>query len=712
MKDNHSYSGRLMKIKSRGQEKAGWFQPDQGSPFRIRARALPTVFQNLSIEGLYTTEHTFIITRYRLLASISELLPSHFASRHPTAFQRMQSHLDENIRTLIEQPELLDRWTVGDKQACDLIKNTLIVQYTVPNLLNFLQRFELSRKMLHEICELLGFTAIDLIEGQPYLLNRVPSIPFRVADMLALEAGIAANSPYRIGAAVQYVYMQYLNGGNSYINAAEFENRVNALLGKSLPKDKIRLEIERFAQEQDHELICRGNLYFDRHLYFAEIQIAQRLADLISCPTSKPGSLSSTIRSLISEGRLPDLDRDQHRGIEQFFDHPVLLVRGEAGTGKSSWIAYLLIVLQILLPGIQIKLAAPTGKAARQLEVVTGYPAQTIHSLLGKGREKNSRIWYHYKRNPLNADVLIIDEASMVNEYLWRDLLWSVERGTRLVFVGDPNQLEPIGPGRPFLDMISLGFPTVTLKRNYRNDSAILSLARAVLLGEVDYSQLEVAGIRMIPTETVEETKETIVRMYQDNAKQYPVITMYREQYSLGTDRLNEYMKQRINPVHMAEGMGAGDPVIQMTNTSRADNGEVGMIRFFNPTQSSCIFFEPDKEVLYTFPELMSEMELAYAITTAKTQGSQYEGVIIPLTDIGLEIPHRQTMWYKNSLYTALTRARKELVLIGDPHILINGARRKGLARKTMLVKRIKHVFKGTGILPDTNPPAKGMTDN
>ncbi|WP_308633944.1 AAA family ATPase [Paenibacillus silvisoli] len=697
-----------MKIRPKGQEKAGWFQPEQGPPFRIRARALPTVFHHLVIEGLLTTEHTFVIHRYRILEPLSKLIPTHFSSQHPAAVQRMHPYLDTAIQTLIDQPELLEQLTAGDKQVSDVVKNSLFEQYTVPNLLNYLQRFDLSRKMLHEICDLLGIPAIDFIEGQPYALNRVPSVPFQVADTLALEQGMAANSPLRIGAAVQFVYIQYLNGGNSYISAAEFENRVYVLLGKSLPKDKIRLAIERFAKEQDHELLCRGNLFFDRHLYFAEIQIAQRLADLISCPASKPGTVGSTIQTLIRAGKLPELDEDQQRGIEQFFEHPVLLVRGEAGTGKSSWVAYLIMVLQALLPGIQIKLAAPTGKAARQLEGMTGYPAQTIHSLLGKGREKSSRIWYHYKRNPLNADVLIIDEASMVNEYLWRDLLWSVERGTRLVFVGDPNQLEPIGPGRPFLDMISLGFPTVTLTRNYRNDSSILSLARAVLLGEVDYSQLEAAGIQTIPIETVAETKECIVRMYQDKSKQYPVITMYREQYSLGTDRLNLYMKQRINPVNLSEGMGAGDPVIQTTNTSRADNGEVGMIRSFHPSHSSRVYFEPDKEVLYTLPELMSEMELAYAITTAKTQGSQYEGVIIPLTDIGLEIPHRQSMWYKNSLYTALTRARKELVLVGDPQILIKGAQRKGMTRKTMLVKRIRHVFKGSVILAGTDALPKG----
>ncbi|AZN40348.1 AAA family ATPase [Paenibacillus albus] len=708
MKDNLVFSGRLTRIKPKGQEKEGWFEPDEGSSFRIRARALPTRFRNLRIEGRLTTEHTLVIQRYCLLEPISQLLPEHFSTRHPAAFQRMHPFFGNEIQTLIEQPELLDQLTASDKLARELVRNNLIEQYTMPNLLNYLQRFNLSRKMLHEICELLGIPAIDLIEEQPYLLNRVPSVPFQVADTLSLEKGLEANSPLRIGAAVQYVYIQYLNGGNSYISAAEFENRVYALLGKSLPKDKIRLEIERFAEEQDHELICRGNLFFDRHLYFAEIQIAQRLADLIAIPSSKPGSLSSTIQSLISAGRLPDLDEDQQRGIEQFFEHPVLLVRGEAGTGKSSWIAYLIIVLETLLPGIQIKLAAPTGKAARQLEGMTGCPAQTIHSLLGKGREKTSRIWYHFKRNPLNADVLIIDEASMVNEYLWRDLLWSVERGTRLVFVGDPNQLEPIGPGRPFLDMISLGFPTVTLKRNYRNDSTILSLARAVLQGEVGHSQLEAAGILMIPAESVAETKENIVRIYQDKAKQYPVITMYREQYSLGTDRLNVYMKQQINPLVVAEGMGLGDPVIQTINTARADNGEVGVIRSVHPSQSSRVFFEPDKEVVYTLPELVSEMELAYAITTAKTQGSQYEGVIIPLTDIGIEIPHRQSMWYKNSLYTALTRARKELILIGDPQIIIKGAERKGTTRKTMLVKRIQHVFNGSGILPGTSALPKG----
>jgi exodeoxyribonuclease V alpha subunit len=365
------------------------------------------------------------------------------------------------------------------------------------------------------------------------------------------------------------------------------------------------------------------------------------------------------------------------------------LVQGEAGTGKTSWISFLLTVLKDIAPNATVKLAAPTGKAARRITAITGHPAQTIHSLLGKGIEKNSRILYHYKKNPLDTDVLIIDEASMVNEYLWRDILWSVERGTKIVFVGDPNQLEPIGPGKPFADLIHLGFPTVTLRQNYRNDSSILALAKAIRNGEIDPVLLDKPGITFIPCETVEDAKEKLVKIYSEKQGKFPIVSMYREEFSLGIDQLNPFLKQRINPTGSEVGMGKNDPVIQICNTAKVDNGEVGIIQEFQPSRRARIIFEPAKVVDYTLEEMLENVELAYAITTTKTQGSQYEGVIIPLIDINKELAHRHSMWYKNSLYTAITRAQKELILIGDLNELLDGVKRKGVTRRTLLTHRI-----------------------
>jgi exodeoxyribonuclease V alpha subunit len=656
MRHNLVYRGMLTKVHWKDAMKEGWFQPEEGTLFRIRAKALPTACANLEIEGHFTADRIFVIKRFHL----KDPLPVLASSGTPDEF--------------------------------------LIHQYTLPNLLNYLYPYELSRITLSEICEVLGTRAIDIIETEPYELIRIPSVPFRVADTLALEKGIAPYHRKRISAAVQYVYLQYLNGGNSYISAAEMENKAYSLLGKAISRDKIRIEIERFAKERSSSLIRRGTLFFDRHLYFAEIQIAERLADLISCRSARPQDLPGIIDRLIDTGLLPVLDEGQREGIEQVFEHQILLVHGEAGTGKTSWISCLLTVLKEVHPSIQIKLAAPTGKAARQITAVSGHPAQTIHAMLGKGKEKSSRIWYHYKKNPLNADVLIVDEASLINEYLWRDLVWSIQRGTKLIFVGDPNQLEPIGPGNPFSDMIELRFPSVTLRRNYRNDSSILALARAILQGEVSDSHLEAEGIEVIYSETVQDTREHIVSRYLNSGKQYPVITMYREQFSLGTDRLNAFMKRRLNPEFSECGMSTGDPVIQTCNTARADNGETGVITSYNPHLTSRVQFGRDKESGYTLSDMMNELELAYSITTAKTQGSQYEGVIIPLIDINAELPHRLSMWYRNSLYSAITRARNVLILIGDPEVLKLGAKRAGMKRRTMLAKRIQSVFEGDGM--------------
>jgi exodeoxyribonuclease V alpha subunit len=179
------------------------------------------------------------------------------------------------------------------------------------------------------------------------------------------------------------------------------------------------------------------------------------------------------------------------------------------------------------------------------------------------------------------------------------------------------------------------------------------------------------------------------VKIYSEKQGKFPIVSMYREEFSLGIDQLNPFLKQRINPTGSEVGMGKNDPVIQICNTAKVDNGEVGIIQEFQPSRRARIIFEPAKVVDYTLEEMLENVELAYAITTTKTQGSQYEGVIIPLIDINKELAHRHSMWYKNSLYTAITRAQKELILIGDLNELLDGVKRKGVTRRTLLTHRI-----------------------
>lgn len=686
-----TYSGIISKVKSTGLIKEGIFQPIGETPFRFRARALPNMRKDIILQGQFTPDRFFVVKRYYLTSKLEEFLPGDFIAKHRKAVYVVSRHLDDgNIRVILENPDILYQWLGKDNFAAAKIRDYVKLHYTIPNLLNYFHRFALSQKKINEIYEKWGVRAVDIIDTNPYALALINSIPFNIADILAQEKGIPFHSQARIRGAIQYVYSQYVNSGSSYLSLNEFQNRVYQLIGKSINKEKIQVEIEQFAESEQKQIIRIGHLFYDRHLFFAEIQIAQRLADLTSWIAKQPKNLHQVIADLVEQKMLPELDRDQVAGIEHFFACPILLVQGEAGTGKTRWIAFLLSVLKTVLPTVNVKLAAPTGKAARRMTEITGYPAQTIHSLLGRGIEKNSRILYHYKKNPINTDVLIIDEASMVNEYLWRDMLWSVERGTKIVFVGDPNQLEPIGPGRPFADMIKSGFPTVTLRKNYRNDSAILDLAKAILQGEIDPALLEQRGIKFIPCETIAETKEKLIQVYEENERKYPIISMYREEFSLGIDQLNPFMKQQINPAGTQYGMGKHDPVIQIRNTPKVDNGEVGIIQDFRPLQKSRITFGLDKEVTYTLEEMLDNLELAYAITTTKTQGSQYEGVIIPLIDINQELPHRHSMWYKNSLYTAVTRAQKELVLIGDLNELFDGVKRKGTVRRTQLLHRIQ----------------------
>lgn len=687
-----TFTGVVCMMKTKGLWSEGSFQTTEGISFRFRAKSLLSSKDTIIIQGNFTTDNVFNVEKYYLTTKLIRFLPEHFVEKHKHTIQLLDKYLgNRGISEILEHPELLEHWLGNKKEIQDQITSYLNHGYALPNLINYLSQFPLSHKKIHEIHQKLGPQAVEILENHPYELCQIASIPFQVADQLAQNKGIPPHSSERIWGAIQYVYSQYQNGANSYLSLNELVNKVFRLLGKSISLERIHIEIDRFADQEEHQMIrTKGGLFYFRPLYFTEIQIAQRLADLTSVVGKVPKQYAVVMDRLMQEGKLPILDEEQRKGVEQFFLHPVLLIQGEAGTGKTSWVSYLLTILKEIIPNAIIKLAALTGKASRRISEATGHPAQTIHSLLGKGIHEKSRVVYNYKRNPLNVDVLIIDEASMINEYLWRDILWSIERGTKLVFIGDPNQLEPIGPGRPFIDMIQYAFPTVTLQTNYRNDSGILALARSILKGEVDEGLLHQEGIHFIRTDTIEQAKEQLVMQYRKNNGKYPIVSMYREEFSLGTNQLNPFLKMQLNPTPSEIGMSVYDPVIQIQNTKKAANGDMGIILSYHSVTGSRISFETNIDVDYTLDEMLGYLELAYAVTTTKTQGSQYEGVIIVVVDIKKELSHRHSMWYRNSLYTAITRAKKELILVGDFNEFVDGLKRTGFVRKARLIQRFE----------------------
>ncbi|KIL36975.1 hypothetical protein SD71_04555 [Cohnella kolymensis] len=687
----------------------GVLQCEKGRDLRFQAFTMPLISagQQMTIGGEWADSQLLITRRYILHAKLIDVLPQSLMKQHTCVVRRIG---ELEIEAASRHPELLDELLGAHSALSANIKRWIINRYSVPNLMNYLKEFGLTEKQYRDLCQDLGPSVIDLLEKNPYLLTHSGSIPFSAADRLASRQGLSAKSELRVKGAIRYVHRQYLNGGSSYITSREFEYRVRTTLGPAFTEEQALFEIDQFVRDKSNAMIrSEGGLLFDRHLFFAELQIAQRLRDLTAWQMRQPESLDAVLLRLVSDGFIPVLDEDQQAAIEAFFAHPVLFVQGEAGTGKTSWIKYLLAVLQQMYPEASVKLAALTGKAARRLETVTGAPAQTIHKLLGRGVETNSRILYHHKKKPLPTDVLIVDEASMINEYLWRDILWAIDRGTKLVFVGDPNQLEPIGPGRPFLDLIEYGFPAATLKRHYRNDSSILQMGKAILDGNGGFVPAASGEeIEFIPLENISEVREEVTNQYAKYGGTYPVVTMYREQFSLGVDRLNPYMKQRLNPGEPgAEArISLHDPVIQTRNTEIVSNGDLGVITDIDADKGIVILFDTGVEVTYSTYELPEFVELAYALTTAKTQGSEYEGVIIPLVDIKTELVHRHSMWYRNSLYTAITRAKNKLILIGSYQELSDGIKRTGVRRNTRLKNRLE-AYLGWKEQTDTDKPIR-----
>ncbi|HUC92076.1 MAG TPA: AAA family ATPase [Paenibacillus sp.] len=701
------FNGRVKNRFAKNDAVYGHFEQSNGKSFPFRSPSVPQPLPSpVRISGQFGPGGMFVVSEWELSCPLGSFLPDELIEACPRLIRSIDEGLGEagisRIHTVRELWDDRAKSGTSVRHVAQYVKR----HYILPNLECRLSPFMLSQRQIRDILAFWSVRSLEHLKRNPYRLAEIPSIPFRVCEVLGRTLGLSSSSAERIEGAIQYVYTQYLNGGDSYLRIGELENRAYRLLGGQIPLPAIRRQIERFmASESDRIVRTHDGLVFDRNLFFSEIQIARRLVDLTE--ERDPAGLTAEataaiLQRLTKQGVLPELNEEQRSGLIAFWRHPVLLVAGKAGTGKTAWISFLIAMLQAVRPDIRFKLAAPTGKAARRISQVTGFPAQTIHALLGRGIGKNSRILYHYKRKPLQTDVLIVDEASMVNEYLWRDLLWAVRDGTRLIFVGDPNQLEPIGPGNPFADMLRFGFPAVRLSRNYRNDSAILALADAVLSGEADESLLQGKGIAFIPCTSAEQALPLLRKAYADRDGDCPIVTMYREESAVGVEKLNAWMKRQVNPSRGSCGTATfdiGDPVMQIVNTGIADNGDMGRIEAVHRQKGVQIAFESGLEAFYSPDELSDFIELAYAITTAKTQGSQYEGVVIPILDIRHELSHRHSMWYRNSLYTAVTRAKKELAIIGDIQEFIAAAERSGRSRRTRLLRRLE-AYLGERFIP------------
>ncbi|HOA80691.1 MAG TPA: ATP-dependent RecD-like DNA helicase, partial [Defluviitaleaceae bacterium] len=562
----------------------------------------------------------------------------------------------------------------------------------------FLQEYGISTSYALKIYKQYGEATIDIIKTNPYrLAEDIFGIGFKMADKIGMTIGVDEASPHRIKAGIKYILNQYSNNGHVYVPRDKLLAAAYKLL--EIPEELIEnalIELQVFKDIYQEKLEGVDVVYLSS-FYYKEINVARRLLDL--------SSMKQEINSKEIEERIERLEKqkdikladEQKEAIKQAMGEGVLIITGGPGTGKTTTINIIISLLEE--EGLDVILAAPTGRAAKRMTEATGKESGTIHRLLEISfieEDNRKQIFERNEERPLEADVVIIDEMSMVDILLMDSLLKAIAPGTRLICVGDVDQLPSVGPGNVLKDMIrSQTIKVVRLTEIFRQagESAIVMNAHKINNGEyplLNEKEKDFFFIkRSIQEELIDTIKELILHRLPSYIKCNPlkdiqVLTPMRKS-TLGASNLNTILQKALNPPSKKKKEKSygivtyreGDKVMQIKNNYNIPwkiysksgikidegvgvfNGDSGIIAEIDETgQSLTVIFDDMKTVEYDFSQL-DELELAYAVTIHKSQGSEYPIVIIPIHSGPPMLMNR------NLLYTAVTRAKELVVIVG-----------------------------------------------
>lgn len=606
----------------------------------------------------------------------------------------------DTLKILETNPEKLSRIKGIRKSIIDEVKKDIQENKIMRNLTVQLSPYGIGNETIFKIYREFGDSAFEITRENPYLLiDRIKGVGFKTADTIAQGFGMPKNDPRRISSGIDFVLSQAeQNNGDLYSFENELTERCSWLL--DLPPESISEEIEN--KRRRNELIREDipeKIIVSYKNYYIEKSIADSLYTLttsVSQPENfslKPGHIHNRLNVRLSE--------EQKNAIGSALKNKFTIITGGPGTGKTTLIRA--IIESTRAGKKRILIAAPTGRAAKRIEETSHYQASTIHRMLKLNPE--TREFTHNGHNPLIADVIIIDEFSMVDVFLFYSLLRAVTLQTRLIIIGDKDQLPSVGPGNVLRDMIKSDyFNTIYLSRNYRQteNSLIIENAYRINQGEqlVLHSYSDSLDFVFVRVQNENQALQKALKIMDFHKNQYPansnemqvLVPMYRGE--AGIDNLNTTIQDRFNPgphslVYKKFLFKPGDKVMQLKNNYEKEifNGEMGIIRKINPEGQICTVDYDGYLVEYQKDE-MDELTPAYAISIHKSQGSEYDIVILVL------LPSHSIMLNREIFYTAVTRAKKKIFLLSDEdtihRALINRSPRQ---RKTLLPRRLKNRF-------------------
>lgn len=634
----------------------------------------------------------------------------------------------DTFRIIEEEPERLAEVKGISEKLARAISGQMEEKKEMRQAMMFLQGYGISMNLALKIYQEYGQEMYGIIRENPYrLADDIQGVGFKIADEIAQRAGIFMDSDYRIHSGIFYCLLQSVANGHTYLPQEELLKNASELLHvdcRTMEKHLMDLQMEK-------KIVVKAGEENNPHIYAAqyyymELNTARMLHDLNLRGTEPEDDIRKKLEHICQEEGI-EADEMQIQAVMKAVNSGLLIITGGPGTGKTTTINT--IIRYFEQEEMTILLAAPTGRAAKRMTEATGYEAKTIHRLLelnGAPDDNGGTSGMHFERgeeNPLEADAVIIDETSMVDIYLMNALLKAISPGTRLILVGDVNQLPSVGAGNVLRDIIaSEQFQVVRLNRIFRQaaESDIIVNAHKINGGEKIPLGKKSRDFLFIRGEQPDSIIRSMIALVREKLPGYvkadpfdiQIMTPMRKG-ALGVERLNGILQEHLNPKSAEKAekevggtlYRVGDKVMQVKNNYQLEwevrgshgtvsdsgtgvfNGDIGIIRQINMfSEEMTVEFDEGRMVDYGFRQL-EELELAYAITIHKSQGSEYPAVVIPVHS------GPRMLMTRNLIYTAVTRARACVCLVGNPEIFQSMVDNEAEQRRyTGLEERIREI--------------------
>ena len=602
---------------------------------------------------------------------------------------------EDTFRIIEEEPErLAEVKGISERKAME-IASQVNEKRDLRQAMIFLQQFGITMNLAVKIYNKYGQEVYGILKENPYrLADDIEGVGFRTADDIAAKAGIRTDSDFRVRSGILYTLLQASGEGHTFLPQEELTAKTSELLGidkEIIEKNYMDLSIERKIIMKQ---LGEQTQIYSASFYYMEANTATMLRELDIAYDVADAEIEQRIHNIEKQTGM-QLDEHQVQAVKEAVRNGLLVITGGPGTGKTTTINT--IIRYFEMEGMDIFLAAPTGRAAKRMSETTGFEARTIHRMLElNGGMEGSAGFERNETNPLETDLVIIDEMSMVDITLMNSLLKAISPGTRLILVGDINQLPSVGPGSVLKDIIqSEAFNVVMLTKIFRQASTsdIIVNAHKINRGEevsldnksMDFFFLKRYEADIIINVVLQLVKQKLPKFVDATPYDIQVLTPMRKGL-LGVERLNGILQQYLNPPDKSKRekehgdmvFREGDKVMQTKNNYQLEweictkfgltvdkgmgifNGDMGIITEINDfAETMTVEFDEGRKVEYSY-KLLDELELAYAITIHKSQGSEYPAVVIPLLNGPSMLMNR------NLLYTAVTRARKCVTLVGN----------------------------------------------